>query len=382
MIPSLCPDACRARRETLRKQVSSAHAGVDALLVSRPEHVYYLTGFLHDPNNINNRAPQYLLIDADGGASLVIDGFGPNRPGLALMAENGIEVITGGWAAFDPLVPRTIAAARAVAAELGRRGIGRLGAEPAHLPRAAADEDAVVVDVEPLITRMRRRKDDDELAIIRAAIKVGERFHRAARERIRAGISEVDLYAEVVAEATKEAEQPLVMMCDFRSGPPMRTGLGPTGRIIEPGDNLLLDIYPYMKCYRCDITNTLNAGGRPTALQEKAMEAAIAGLNACAEAGRPGVSGDDFYRIQTDAIAEYDPAWKQMQGHAGHSLGLEHPEAPDFRTGNSETITEGDVITFEPHVFGDPFQGCRIEHNYLVTADGLEQLSQHEIGLC
>ena len=157
MIPSLCPDACRARRETLRKQVSSAHAGVDALLVSRPEHVYYLTGFLHDPNNINNRAPQYLLIDADGGASLVIDGFGPNRPGLALMAENGIEVITGGWAAFDPLVPRTIAAARAVAAELGRRGIGRLGAEPAHLPRAAADEDAVVVDVEPLITRMRRR---------------------------------------------------------------------------------------------------------------------------------------------------------------------------------------------------------------------------------
>ena len=152
------------------------------------------------------------------------------------------------------------------------------------------------------------------------------------------------------------------MRCDFRAGAHMRMGGTPTNRMIETGDNLLLDIYPYMKGYDCDITNTLNVGGNPTALQQKAMEASIAGLKACEEIARPGVSAHQFYEVQTDAIAAYDPRWKKMQGHAGHALGLEHPEAPDFVSGNSETITEGDVITFEPHVFGDPFQGCRVEH--------------------
>ena len=156
----------------------------------------------------------------------------------------------------------------------------------------------------------------------------------------------------------------------------------PTNRVIERGDNLLLDIYPYMNGYRCDITNTLNVGGSPSALQQKAMEAAIAGLQASEAIARPGVSANEIFEVQTDAIAEFEPAWKKMQGHAGHSLGLEHPEAPDFRSGNMETITEGDVITFEPHVFGDPFQGCRVEHNYLVTSDGLDCLSSHQIGLC
>lgn len=380
MIPGLDPDACRERRRRLLERARQTGAEFDGLLISRPEHVYYLSGFLHDPNNIHHRAPQYLLIDADGGALVAFDGMG--RDYDSVLAAAGCEALSAEWFAFDPLVPRTVATAGAIAAEIERRGISALGVESAHLPLAAIGRCRVVVDVEPLITRMRRRKDADEMALIRATMKVGERFHSAARERVRPGLTEVELYAELVAEATKEAEQPIVMRCDFRAGAHMRMGGTPTNRLIEPGDNLLMDIYPYMKGYDCDITNTLTVGGKPTAQQQKAMDAAIAGLKACEDIARPGVSGDRFYQVQTDAIAEFDPDWKKMQGHAGHALGLEHPEGPDFRPGNGETITEGDVITFEPHVFGDPFQGCRIEHNYLVTADGLERLSNHEIGLC
>ncbi len=380
MIPGLDPAACRDRRRRLWESVAGNGADLEALLVSRPEHVYYLTGFLHDPNNIHHRAPQYLLLDADGGAVVVVDGLARDREGV--LEASGCESVSAGWNAFDPLVPRTIAAARAMAAEIDRRGIARLGAETAHLPLAASGRGRVALDIEPTITRMRRRKDPDEMAIIRATMRVGERFHSAARELTRAGVTEVELYAEIVAEATKEAEQPLVMRCDFRAGAHMRMGGTPTDRVIERGDNLLLDIYPYMNGYDCDITNTLNVGGNPTALQQKSMDAAIAGLKASEEVARPGVSADEIFQVQTDAMAAFDPQWRKMPGHAGHALGLEHPEAPDFRPGNAETITAGDVITFEPHVFGDPFQGCRIEHNYLVTDDGLEQLSHHEIGLC
>ena len=380
MIPRLDPAACRVRRQRLLERASQSGPEFDALLVSRPEHVYYLSGFLHDPNNIHHRAPQYLLIDADGTAVVFLDGLG--RDFDSVLESSGCELVSAGWFAFDPLVPRTIATARALAAEIERRGVTRLGAESAHVALAATAGCQLALDIEALITTMRRRKDPDEMELIRATMKVGERFHSAARERVRSGVTEVELYAELVAEATKEAEQPLIMRCDFRAGAHMRAGGTPTNRVIEPGDNLMMDIYPYMNGYDCDITNTLNVGGNPTALQQKAMDAAIAGLKACEDVARPGISGDEFYEVQTDAIAEFEPEWKKMQGHAGHALGLEHPEGPDFRPGNSETITEGDVITFEPHVFGDPFQGCRIEHNYLVTADGLERLSNHEIGLC
>ena len=380
MIPNLDPAACRNRRQRLLEAVKGVSPGLDGLLIARPEHVYYLTGFLHDPNNISSRAPQYLLIDAYGAATVFLDGFARDRDGV--LDATGCSAVSAQWQAFDPLVPRTIATARAVAAELDRLGIGLLGTEPACVAAKALQPIAQVFDIEPTIAAMRRRKDPDELAVIRAAIAVGERFHRAARELVRPGVTEVELYAEIVAEATKQAEQPIVMMCDFRAGSHMRLGGTPTNRVIERGDNLLLDIYPYMNGYRCDITNTLNVGGSPSALQQKAMEAAIAGLQASEAIARPGVSANEIFEVQTDAIAEFEPAWKKMQGHAGHSLGLEHPEAPDFRSGNMETITEGDVITFEPHVFGDPFQGCRVEHNYLVTSDGLDCLSSHQIGLC
>jgi Xaa-Pro aminopeptidase len=42
---------------------------------------------------------------------------------------------------------------------------------------------------------------------------------------------------------------------------------------------------------------------------------------------------------------------------------------------------EGDVITLEPGLYVEGIGGIRIEHNYLITAEGYEQLSHHQISL-
>ena len=170
------------------------------------------------------------------------------------------------------------------------------------------------------------------------------------------------------------------MMCDFRSGPELAAGGHPTDRVIERGDNLLMDIFPYVNGYRCDITNTLNAGGEPSADQEKAMATALAALAASEALCKPGVTAHELHQAQNDAIRAADPTWS-LRGHAGHCLGLEHPEPPDFIPDNHEPIVEGMVITFEPGVYDPSFHGVRVEHNYLVTANGLERLSHHELGL-
>ncbi len=41
----------------------------------------------------------------------------------------------------------------------------------------------------------------------------------------------------------------------------------------------------------------------------------------------------------------------------------------------------GDVVTLEPGLYIDGIGGIRIEHNYLITDEGYERLSNHVIAL-
>jgi Xaa-Pro aminopeptidase len=67
--------------------------------------------------------------------------------------------------------------------------------------------------------------------------------------------------------------------------------------------------------------------------------------------------------------------------HAGHGLGLTHPEAPFFVRHADETLMTGDVVTLEPGLYVAGMGGIRIEHNYLITDSGYDRLSQHTIAL-
>jgi Xaa-Pro aminopeptidase len=67
--------------------------------------------------------------------------------------------------------------------------------------------------------------------------------------------------------------------------------------------------------------------------------------------------------------------------HAGHGLGITHPEDPYLVRGATQTLVTGDVITLEPGLYIDGIGGIRIEHNYLITPAGYERLSNHIISL-
>ena len=57
--------------------------------------------------------------------------------------------------------------------------------------------------------------------------------------------------------------------------------------------------------------------------------------------------------------------------HAGHGLGLAHPENPYFVRGANETLLAGDVVTLEPgRCTSKTWAACCIENNYLVTEKG------------
>ncbi len=65
--------------------------------------------------------------------------------------------------------------------------------------------------------------------------------------------------------------------------------------------------------------------------------------------------------------------------HSGHGLGLGHPEPPYFVPESTDTLVAGDVVALEPGLYIEGEGGMRFERNYLITPDGFERLSNHEL---
>ena len=362
-------------RETLGKDIEAA-------LICRPEHLLYLGNFYPLPNSLNLHGSGYLLIERDGPCTLFTDNW---LAGDAVEAPPGDSssvdlVLSATW--YDcvkPAVPRAGAVASLVNETLEKKKINRLAAETSFLPRQAAACVDSVIDCEPTLLSMRERKYPDEIEAIRKGVRTAEAVHSASRELLEPGLREIDYYAQLVARATSEAETPFVMMCDLASGERAAGGGGAPGeRVIDEGDLVILDIFPYVEGYRGDITNTLVAGGNPTSEQADLFALVTSSLEKAEALLKPGTPAAAF----SEAIIEtFSAAGEKLVHHAGHAIGLGHPEAPELVLESDRVIESGMVLTLEPGVYGKPSGGFRLEHDYLITDEGFERLSNHELGL-
>jgi Xaa-Pro aminopeptidase len=177
-----------------------------------------------------------------------------------------------------------------------------------------------------------------------------------------------------------ELGEPAILYGDFASGPRCETEKGgpPTSRRIEPGDLLLLDFSVVVSGYRGDFTNTFAVGQGPTARQRELFEACLGALHAGEASLKPGASG----RAVDSAVRGFFGSLKlahAFTSHSGHGLGLGHPEPPYFVPASDDSLVIGDVVALEPGLYIQGEGGMRIERNYLITSDGFQTLSHHEI---
>jgi Xaa-Pro aminopeptidase len=231
------------------------------------------------------------------------------------------------------------------------------------------------------IAELRRAKDDDELDCLRRCMRATEAGHAWARENVRPGMTELDVYAGISAACVRAAGEPAIVYGDFAVSPgPERRGGPPTQQVLRAGDMLILDYSVVLDGYRSDFTNTLVVGAKPTPDQQRLYDLCIAAMAA----------GERLLRADMPCVAVYDAvrgAFEQagmadhFPHHAGHGLGLMHPEPPFIVRHADETLRGGDVVTLEPGLYVSGVGGIRIEHNYLVTEAGCERLSQHTIAL-
>ncbi len=371
----LTKEGCRARRARLWEQIGS---DVDVILITAPWHIHYLANYYISANTLNAASTSFLVLERGGGARLFVDNWTEE---LAQEAHVD-EVLAFTW--YDMRGPgedRHAGVARTLARWLHAARPQRVGVEPAHLPWAAAEAlieaGAERVDVSAALRTIRLRKDPDELALIRHAVRACVAGHRAAREAIRPGATELEVYAAVHAAAVRAAGGPITMLGDFASGG--RAGGPPTDRVLRPGEMMIVDFFPIIQGYRADLTNTY-AVDRPTDAQRHHMDLLLEAKAAGEAALRPGATGGQIYAA-VRAVFERAGVARHFPHHAGHGLGLMHPEPPFLVPDSQEPLQAGQVITLEPGLYDPAVGGMRIEDNYLITNDGYQRLSDHPKGL-
>ncbi len=203
---------------------------------------------------------------------------------------------------------------------------------------------AELVDIEPELYTMRRRKDPDELARLRQAIAGTGAMHRHARQIVEPGVNELDVFNALQAAAVREYGEMLTGTGnDYASG---AAGGHPRNRQIEAGELYILDLGPAFRGYFADNTRVIAVGGKPTDEQLAAHAHILPVFDMVERAVKPGTSCHALFQEAYEWLNRARP-WK-FEHHLGHGIGLFPHEAPHLNPFWQETFQAGEVFAVEP----------------------------------
>jgi Xaa-Pro aminopeptidase len=257
---------------------------------------------------------------------------------------------------------------------------GVVGFEDDHLPvrTLARLEEKLAEGVEPVpaggaVERLRRVKDEQELAAIAAASELADEVWLWSVGRGLAGRSEREVARAAEARIRELGGDPSF---------PAIVAAGPNGalphaepgkRPIGKGELVVFDMGAKLDGYCSDGTRTYatgEPGERARAVYEVVREAQQASL----EAIIAGVKGEDVDAVARKIIA--DAGHGDRFGHGlGHGVGLEVHEGPRLSLRSDDVLEPGEVVTVEPGVYLPGELGVRIEDLVVVEEGGLRNLS-------
>ncbi len=336
---------------------------LDAVVVGLRHHAYYFSA--HLPFWQHEGA---FILWADGDSSLVA----ANCDASAAAAEEVLPFEAHYHYTLRQEQPHVIA--DLVIGALEKRGAKRTGIDTSPvtaqvLHRASGSFETIDED----LWQMRRPKDTDELALMKTAIGCTLSMHARAKEIIRPGISEIEVYNNLQAAAIEAAGEPLSAwlgndyQCGTMGGPPRND------RPAQSGEIYILDLGPAYRGYFADNARAYPVDGTYSPRQREVAEAIAESFKRLEEIAKPGVRCMEIHETISDLLRS--KTGLEFVHHLGHGVGLQPHEYPHLNPAWDDTLVEGEVFTFEPGLYSPELAaGFRIENQYLVTPDGVRNL--------
>ncbi len=333
-----------------------AGSGVNAMLVSRPENRFYLTGFTGTSGAV-------LITPA--GACLITDFRYEEQ---ARCQSPHCRVVLAQETVLDTL-----------ASVMEQTGAGTLGCEGDYLTQQqfTALGEKFGEGVIPLYGRveeLRRIKDETEIECIFRAADLSDRAFKHVLPLLREGVSEGELALELEFFMRREGAAGVAFPLIVASGPRSAMPHGrASDRRLSAGDMVIMDFGPILDSYCSDMTRTVAVGRADKKMGDVyriVLEAQLAGIMAV----REGVRASEVDGAARAVIEGY--GFGKNFGHStGHGLGLQIHENPRLSSRDETVLKKGMVVTVEPGIYLPGLGGVRIEDTVLVMEKGCRVLN-------
>jgi Xaa-Pro dipeptidase len=331
-----------------RLREAASGAGLDAVLVTSPPSIFYLTGLDAEPFE----RLYAVAVTASGGALIVpaLDREGGENAPTTLDVVD-YQSSSDGF----PELGRVLGDARTI------------GIEENHLQFARArrlqQDGAELRDAGALVMGLRERKENEELDAIRHASTIVV----DAMERMFAGLKVGDVEREVnariafeLAGAGATESHPLILFGANASSPHGTPG----GRELQPGDVVCADVSARIDGYWADLTRCATVGP-PSDWAQRTWAVVREAQAAATAAARVGATARDVDSAQR-AIAEGAPDLGACLHGAGHAMGVEIHEPPFLVPSSDAPLAAGNVLTIEPGLYAEGVGGIRLEDDVAV----------------
>lgn len=358
-----------ARRTLLRERCAASAAQgepVDAVLVTRPANIRYLTG---QPS-----LGAALLLGPDGADTLIAPAVSDESPATGSHLSDELHTCQLAGPDGDTAVAAADLAsssgARSLAVEEHDLTVARHRAVAGVRP--GLDLTGLACSVE----QQRIVKDEEEIAALRIAAEITDQALGELLESILVGRTERHLALELERRLIDHGAEGPAFPTTVGTGP--HSGLArhrATDRRVEEGDFLSVRLGAQYRGYRCQIGRTFVIGTAPEDWQIELYDLVFTAQRAGREALLPGMSCRDVDRSARQVL-ESAGHTEALGGTMGHGLGLEISEDPRLSPAAMGKLEACVPVTVEPGVHIPGRGGVRIDDTLVVrpSADGGPEL--------
>lgn len=341
----------------VRPAAGGRTTSLDALLITAPANVRYLTGYA-----------------GSNGLVLItpVDAHFFTDPRYATDAQATIDCRV--HIAKKSLI-------EAASTLIKRKKLKRIGFEQAHLTFAyhqhvkdALPLDSTLFPSGGIVEGLRMIKSASEIEKIRRSVLLNSDAYERTMRRVKIGATESDIAAELEFQMRRlGAEKPAfdtIVAAGPRSALPHAM---PTSRRVGEDEILLVDMGATLNGYTSDMTR-VSYTGVPTKKVNGYYKAVLEAQLAAVDVIRPGIAASKVDAKARQVLKQH--ALERAFVHStGHGLGLEIHEGPRVAKKEPTKLAPGMVITVEPGIYIEKVGGIRIEDTVLVTERGCEVLT-------
>ena len=335
---------------------------IDAILISRPENRYYLSGF--------DGSAGFLLI-AEQDEIIAVDSRFTEQARIQAAGFDAFQ-ING---EVENWLPRLF----------GELSLKRLGFEADHISfalyslmsgvLASSKIQLRLVPVEGLVESMRTIKEPEEIELITRAVAISDAAMNCGIDIVRAGMTELDLAWQV--EKFLHEKGSLSIPFDFVVAAGPNTAMPhakPSERKIQYGEPILIDIGAKVEGYGSDISRTICLG-EPDDTFKKVYDIVLRAQKTAIDGIVEAMSGTAADRLARGVIKQAGYG-EQFSHSLGHGLGLSTHEKPYIRHNSKDNLINNMVFTIEPGIYIPGWGGVRIEDTVVLENGKIKVLSQ------